>query len=139
LIPERSSVLAKRFPEITVLPGDAFEIEKGDGFDVVFQGTVFSSILDPKLRQSLAEKMKSLLRPGGIILWYDFTFDNPKNKNVTGIRKKEILENYGPWSKAEFYRVTLAPPLGRRIGPLYPLVNALFPFLRTHIAGCLKP
>jgi ubiquinone/menaquinone biosynthesis C-methylase UbiE len=48
-------------------------------FDLVMQFTVFSSILDPQLRQRVASEMMRVLKTGGHILWYDFY----KTRNAT--------------------------------------------------------
>ncbi len=68
-------------------------------------------------------------------LWYDFTFDNPRNPDVRGVplsRVRALL----PEARIAARRVTLAPPLARtvcRFHPsLYTLLNVL-PLLRTHL------
>src|SRR4051794_16871054 len=50
--------------------------------DVVYQSTVFTSLLDDDYQQRLADIMWRWLRPGGGILWYDFTMNNPRNPDV---------------------------------------------------------
>ena len=47
--------------------------------DIVYQATVFSSLLDDGFQQQLADVMWKWVRPGGGILWYDFVIDNPRN------------------------------------------------------------
>ena len=74
----------------------------------------------------------------GIILWYDFVYDNPFNKDVKGINKKEIKSLFPMASKYIFYKTTLAPPIGRRIKKFYNFFNILFPFLRTHTIAVIK-
>jgi len=66
-------------------------------FDLVLQYTALSSILDPQIRQRVAQEMLRVLRspdpalgkPGGIILSYDFWL-NPTNPQTRGIRPAEI-------------------------------------------------
>jgi hypothetical protein len=74
-------------------------------------------------------------RPGGGVLWYDFTVDNPRNPDVRGMPPARIRALF-PEARLESRRVTLAPPLARavcRLHPgLYTLCNALPP-LRTHL------
>jgi hypothetical protein len=53
--------------------------------DLVLQSTVFSSLLDDAFQQRLAEAMWRWLKPGGAVLWYDFTVDNPRNPDVRGV------------------------------------------------------
>jgi SAM-dependent methyltransferase len=134
LLPDRFEIIRSTFPMIKTFKGDACDIEinKNEEFDIVFQSTVFTSILDIDFKIKLADKMWSLLKTTGIILWYDFTFDNPNNKDVKGIKKKEIRNLFHESGKIIFHRATLAPPIGRRIKKFYPFVNIL-PLLRTHI------
>ena len=134
LLPDRFEIIRNIFPKIKTFKGDAcnIEINKDDTFDIVFQSTVFTSILDINFKIKLADKMWSLLKTGGIILWYDFSFNNPNNKDVKGIKKKEIEYLFHESGRIIFHRTTLAPPLGRRIKKLYPFIN-IFPFLRTHL------
>jgi SAM-dependent methyltransferase len=121
---------------VTLYPGDALDLPAADGsFDVVFQSLVFSSVLDPAFQQALAAKLWRLARPGGGVLWYDFTFDNPANPDVRGVRLARVRELF-PGARIAARRVTLAPPLSRRVTALHPALygvcNAL-PFLRTHL------
>jgi hypothetical protein len=60
--------------------------------------------------------MVRVLRPGGLIIWYDFWF-NPTNRQTQGIRPAEIRRLF-PHCTHTFYRLTLAPPLARRLVPL---------------------
>ena len=53
--------------------------------DLVLQSTVFSSLLDDAFQQRLADAMWRWLKPGGAVLWYDFTVDNPRNPDVRGV------------------------------------------------------
>ena len=134
LIPDRIKILRDTFPQVRIYEGDAMSLQFPgiDSFDVIFQSTVFTSLLDYNFKMGLAGKMWNLLKPGGMILWYDFAFDNPKNKDVKGIKKAEIRKLFPASKSIIFHKVTLAPPIGRRINKLYPLFN-VFPFLRTHI------
>lgn len=134
LIPERMDVLKKTFPLVTTLEGDASEIaiDEIEPFDVVFQSAVFTSLLDDMFKDRLAKKMWSLLKPGGIILWYDFTYNNPNNKDVKGIKKSEVRKLFPGAKTIRFNKVTLAPPLSRRVKKMYHFFN-LLPILRTHL------
>jgi hypothetical protein len=53
--------------------------------DLVLQSTVFSSLLDDAFQQRLADAMWRWLKPGGAVVWYDFTVDNPRNRDVRGV------------------------------------------------------
>ncbi len=130
-------VARKRLPaSVNLETGDALELDIAAGsLDVVYQSVVFSSILDDDFQEALAKKMWAWLKPGGALLWYDFIYNNPRNPDVRGISIKRVKELF-PQGRFHMQRVTLAPPIGRRVTQwhqgLYPALN-LFPFLRTHI------
>jgi hypothetical protein len=107
--------------------------ERVGQFDIIFQSTVFTSILDVDFRRKMANSMMRLLKENGVVLWYDFIYDNPSNPDVKGVGIQELKMLF-PELKWQIKRVTLAPPIGRRVKGAYPILNA-FPFLRTHIVA----
>jgi SAM-dependent methyltransferase len=137
LLPDRAEQARHVLPQaVRLFPGDASKLPFDQAsFDVVYQSTVFSSILDDSLQCRIADAMWRWVRPGGGVLWYDFTFNNPSNPDVRGVPLLRIRQLF-PNGEFQFRRVTLAPPISRpvcRIHPLlYPAFNAL-PFLRTHL------
>jgi SAM-dependent methyltransferase len=140
LLPERAAAARRRLPsEVRILEGDATTLDLGaQRFDLVLQATVFSSILDDAFQQRLAAAMWRALRPGGAVVWYDFTVDNPRNRDVRGVPLARVRALF-PAAAIEARRVTLAPPLARAAPRLYRLLNALPP-LRTHLLAWLaKP
>ena len=129
-------------PGVTVLDGDIAALEFPDAsFDLVIQSTVFSSILDPERRRRTAAEMRRVLRPDGLILWYDLAMDNPRNPNVRGVSRAGISSLF-PGCRVLAERITLAPPIARALAPHAPwactLLNA-FPFLRTHLLSAIRP
>jgi SAM-dependent methyltransferase len=124
--------------EKVCIQGDALQLPYKEEFDVVLQSTVFTSILDDSFRKALADKMLDMLKPGGIILSYDFTYNNPNNRDVRRLTKKEIENLFSGCRDIQFQKVTLAPPVARRVGKLYNLVNFIFPALRTHLIAAIK-
>lgn len=138
LLEERGEKLKENLPLSEVMIGDACELEYENKFDIVFQSTVFTSILDENFKKKLANKMWSMTKESGIVLWYDFKYDNPNNKDVKGIGKSEIKQLFPQSTNIKFYNVTLAPPIGRRIGRAYNFINSLFPFLRTHLIAVIE-
>lgn len=137
LLEDRVEELKKNHPDITIYPGNALDIDHALQFDVVFQSTVFTSILDTDFRRKLADKMWELTKPGGIILWYDFIYDNPKNPDVKKVSVKELKSLFPQGEFIFEKKVTLAPPIGRRIGKFYKIFN-IFPFLRTHYIAVIN-
>src|SRR5262249_40854765 len=86
-------------------------------FDIVLQSTVFTSVLDAPLKQRIASEMLRVVRGDGLILWYDFTLNNPFNRDVSGVKMREIRTLF-PGCRLDLRRVSLAPPLLRGIAPV---------------------
>ena len=105
-------------------------------FDVILFSTVLSSILDEDFQVECLKRSYKLLKPKGIVLLYDFQFDNPWNKDVKGINLKKLKQAI-PWSYTVFSRVTLCPPLARKLEFSPFLIRALTTckFLNTHVIG----
>ncbi len=136
LLAERIKAIRENYTEYTLFEGDFLKIEFQQNYDYVFQSTVFSSILDEDTRKAIANKMWALLKPGGYILWYDFVYNNPNNDQVRKVTAKEMRTLFPGAAHTEVQKITLAPPIGRRVGKLYSLFN--LPFLRTHILALLQ-
>lgn len=142
LIPERVEKARTILPAAsTIRIGSASHIDAEDqSVDIVYQSLVFSSILDPALRESVAREMWRVCKPGGGVLWYDFTYNNPKNPSVVGIPMKMVRELF-PDADISYRRVTLAPPIARVVSrihcALYSVVGAV-PLLRTHVVAWLS-
>jgi ubiquinone/menaquinone biosynthesis C-methylase UbiE len=127
-------------PHLRLVQGSAAALPFSDGaFDLVTQFTVFSSILDLGVQRRAAGEMLRVLRPGGLLLWYDFTV-NPANRDTRGIGAREVLALF-PGTRAEVRRTTLAPPLARLVAPRGWLLAGLLeslPPLRTHLLVALR-
>lgn len=135
----RAATLAPRHLGLSC--GTAVELPfRGASFDLVLQFTVFTSILDPAFRRRVADEMVRVLKPDGVVLWYDFCVGNPANPDVRAVKAAEIARLF-PGCSVSLRRVTLAPPLTRLVAPvswtLCALLN-LVPFLRTHYLGVIK-
>jgi ubiquinone/menaquinone biosynthesis C-methylase UbiE len=138
---DRIATARRRLPQADFRVGSASQLPWPDqSFDLVSQFTVFTSILDPALKQAIAAEMLRVLKPGGAVLWFDFRVNNPANPHVRGIPAREIRSLFAG-CHVELASALLAPPLGRRIaGWSWPLAELLhsFPFLRTHYAGLIR-
>jgi SAM-dependent methyltransferase len=180
LLEERVEAARRRLPEAELRVADARSLPYPDeSFDVVLAFTVFSSILELEIARQVAREMCRVIKPGGVVVHYDFQYNNPWNPNVRGVKRAEV-EGYfdgfrGSWkrqhNKAEsrkqpgeikgrfhgpgkaeiepeidgfhggWKRLTLFPPLARRLGILTPVaypVLAALPLLRTHLMGVLR-
>jgi ubiquinone/menaquinone biosynthesis C-methylase UbiE len=142
LLEQRISLARQRLPAAVSLEAAEASQFTGNaaGYDLVFQSMLFSSVLDRDLRRRIAANMWRMVKPGGGVLWYDFTWDNPRNPDVRGVRVSEIRELF-PQGKVDVHRVTLAPPLARVISRHWPSgygVFNLMPFLRTHVIAWIS-
>lgn len=122
--------------------GSAAQLPWDSGaFALVLQATMLSSVLEPQVRRQIAAEMRRVLQPGGVILWYDFHINNPRNPAVRGIPRREIRALF-PDCTLHLRRVTLAPPLARWVAPRSRLMASLLgavPLLRTHYLAVLRP
>jgi len=137
LIPQRAlSARNRTSSQVKIIEGDALNLQFDDNsFDIVYQSMVFSSILDFQFQKELALKMWNLTKVGGGILWYDFIYNNPVNNDVQGIPFKKIRALF-PVSEILKYKISLAPPIARRVSRVhfrfYDIFNSVR-FLRTHL------
>ena len=141
LVPERVEESAARLPGADIRRADASSLPFEDGaFDIVLQSMMFSSILDEGVRRAAAAEMARVLAPGGLVLWYDFFVDNPRNREVRGMRRSEVADLFPAFS-LRWKRATLAPPLVRILAPrAWPLASALqtLGVLDTHAVAVLQ-
>jgi SAM-dependent methyltransferase len=139
LLSHRVAEAKKRCPEaVQVQCGSAAELAfPNNTFDVVLQFTVFTSVLDSGMKQQIASEMLRVVKSDGLILWYDYSVNNPWNSNVRGVKKQEISQLF-PGCRIQLQRVTLAPPLLRLLAPYSWLACYLLgkvPWLCTHYLG----
>jgi SAM-dependent methyltransferase len=137
LLPERIAQARAGLPaSVALFEGDATQLDLVPAsFDIVFVSTVFSSLLDDAFQQRLAEAMWRWVKPGGGVLWYDFTVNNPRNADVRGVPLRRVQALF-PQGRVQAERVTLAPPIARVVTRLHPSFYTacnLVPWLRSHL------
>lgn len=111
-----------------------------DFFDLALQATVFTSVLDSEMKKALASEIARVLKPGGYLCWYDFFINNPRNKDVRAVRKKEILELF-PGFRVHLERLSVALPVGRILNKISPLAYhaaSATKVFSTHYLGLLE-
>lgn len=129
LLHDRLVEARRRLPLSGVSCADSQHLPFPDrSFDLVLQYTAFSSVLDERIKQQMAADMLNVLRPDGAILWYDFWL-NPTNPQTRGIQPAEIRQLFAG-CRVALHRVTLAPPIARRLVPLSWGAAALLESLR---------
>jgi SAM-dependent methyltransferase len=142
LLPDRLAEARRLCPEaVSVEYGNAAMLTFLDAtFDIVLQSTVFTSVLDPRVKQQMASEMLRVVKADGLILWYDYHVNNPLNPDVRGVKKQEIRRLF-PGCRIELQRITLAPPLVRLLAPYSWLachVLGKIPWLCTHYIGLIQ-
>ncbi len=114
LLPARLNQARASYPSFPLVNADGQSMPfPARSFDLIFQFTAFSSILDGGVKRNAARDMLRVLRPSGLILWYDFFF-NPVNPQTRGIHLSEIHHLF-PDCHFTTKRVTLAPPVTRAL------------------------
>jgi SAM-dependent methyltransferase len=121
--------------------GNAARLDFADQrFDIVLQATVFTSIRDFSVKQQIAAEMLRVLKQRGIVLWYDFYVDHPRNHDVRGVKSREIAQLF-PGCEIALEKIILAPPVLRRLAPYTWLgcyLLSAIPWLCTHYLGTIR-
>lgn len=110
---------------------------RDSAFDMAFAFTAFSAMRDADVRRRAASQAMRVLRPGGLLIVYDFWI-NPLNPRVRPLRPAELRALFAP-RPVEIERVTLAPPIVRLLSGRPALCAPLerLPFLRTHLLAAV--
>jgi SAM-dependent methyltransferase len=126
LLEDRVEKANRVLPLGLVMQGDATRLEAAVGsYDIVFQSVVFSSLLDDAFQRELATRMWSWVKPGGGVLWYDFVYNNPGNPDVRGVPLGQVRALF-PLGRFTVRKITLAPPIARRVCRIHPRLYSVF-------------
>jgi ubiquinone/menaquinone biosynthesis C-methylase UbiE len=142
LLPERVERARELTPGARVELGDARELPFADASqDLVLAFTMLTSVLDARARRKVASEMARVVKPGGVVLVYDF-WTNPTNRDVRPVRRAQLRELF-PGRPIAFRGTTLAPPLLRALirlpgGWFASTVLEMLPFLRTHYVAAIR-
>ncbi|MBV7539618.1 bifunctional 2-polyprenyl-6-hydroxyphenol methylase/3-demethylubiquinol 3-O-methyltransferase UbiG [Acidovorax sp. sic0104] len=142
LLPARAALARSLLPQdVTLLEEDAVHANVSPASqDAVLAFTLFSSLLDMAFRRQMAQTVWGWVAPGGGVLVYDFVVDNPRNPDVRRVPLQELQDLF-PNAHLQSYRLTLAPPIARRLPAwmIAPASQLLRP-LRTHrLTWVVKP
>jgi SAM-dependent methyltransferase len=126
---------------VTIDCANAAELRfPSQSFDIVLQARVFTSILDENTKRAIADEMLRVVRPTGIILWYDSLVTHPGNPYVRPASKSEIRRLF-PGCSLDLHRISLASPLIRLLAPrAWGICSMLsrFPLFCTHYLGAIS-
>ena len=142
LLPERVSAAHKALPHLPLAVADGQCLPYPAGaFDLVLAFTVFTSILDERIKQAMAhDLLRVVSKPRGTILWYDYWL-NPTNRQTRGVAPAEIRDLF-PGCTYTFRRITLAPPIARRLVPISQSAASLLEklkLLNSHYLVAIRP
>jgi ubiquinone/menaquinone biosynthesis C-methylase UbiE len=129
-------------PNATLLVGSAGQLPFPDrSFDIVTQFTVFTSILDETMRHAVAAEIQRVLTPAGAVLWYDFRYPSPRNRDVRPVGLREVRMLFPGWT-ADVVTTTLLPPVARSLAKLSfracSFIESALPPLRSHYLVLLR-
>ncbi|MGH8546950.1 MAG: class I SAM-dependent methyltransferase [Gammaproteobacteria bacterium] len=142
VLPDRVAEAIRLCPgEMRIQRSNAANLEfSSEQFDVVVQSTVFTSVLESQIKRQIASEMLRVVKPGGLIFWYDYHVNNPRNPDVRGVKRREIYGLF-PNCRIQLQRITLAPPIARLVAP-YSWLLCYFmqkiPLLCTHYIGVIR-
>ena len=141
LLPDRLNFASNRLPDSNIINADGQSLPfKSNSFDLVLQYTAISSVLEPELRRNIFDDMLRVLKPDGLILSYDFWL-NPTNKQTRGLGLNEIRSSF-PNCHLDYKKITLAPPIARRLVPISWLLSAFLEkssIFNTHYLVTIRP
>lgn len=125
-----------RHPWLRALAGNGTKLPFRDAtFDVVYQSTVISSVLDSARRTAILREAGRVLRSGGLLVSYDMRYPNPWNRHTRPLRASEVRSALPGW-QMNVTSLTGIPqiirPLSRISLSLCRLVEAV-PALRSHL------
>lgn len=141
LLFDRLVYASRKLPESSFANADGQSLAyPSDTFDLILQFTAISSILEADIRQQVFADMLRVLKPEGMILSYDFWL-NPTNKQTSGLSLSEIRSSF-PGCQIDYRKITLAPPIARRLVPISWLLSTFLEKLtifNTHYLVVIRP
>lgn len=120
LMPDRVEKGLAEYPYLTLKCGSADRLDWPDAsFDLVHQSMLLTSVLNDHLVAGIVAEMSRVTRPGGLMLWYDFVW-NPTNRAARGISLGALRRHFAGWRLVDRRRITVAPPVARRLCRISP-------------------
>jgi len=113
LLREYARMAGRSHVWLAALQADGARLPFRDGsFDVVYQSTMLSSVLDRDRRTRILDEVRRVLAPRGLFLSYDTRYPNPWNRNTRPVSSAEIRAAF-PGYRVGVNSTTLIPPLIR--------------------------
>jgi SAM-dependent methyltransferase len=141
LIGQYALLTRRAHPRMKAVVADATLLPFPDGsFDLVYQSTMLSSVLDAGRRTAILGEARRVLAPGGLFLSYDVRYPNPCNPNTRPLRARHLRLAFAGW-RLRIKSVTALPPLARLLAPASLLACRLVeavPALRSHLLAVAR-
>ena len=123
-------------PWMNTLVGDACSLPlPADRFDLVYQSTMLSSIIQPEWRERVFREVERVLVRGGLFLSYDTRYPNPWNPHTRPLGAGVFRRAFPDWPITG-QSTTAIPQLQRAVAPFSVTACRLLegvPFLRSHL------
>jgi len=122
LVEARVAAARARFAGVRWLSGDFLSTDVGGPFDVVLLLAVLTSVVNPEMKRRIVDKCFSLLRPGGILFFYDLMTrrESAGTKDYKMLTYEEVEGYFGGrrarWFKRDLLRADVAERVMRRAG-----------------------
>jgi ubiquinone/menaquinone biosynthesis C-methylase UbiE len=120
LVADRVAAARERLPATDIRLNDGPELPwASNTFEIATAVTVLSSIRDTPTRVRLLGEMRRVVRPGGVVIVYDFFVRNPRNPDVVPITGGWLASAIGPptgWLRLSPFLYAVAA--GARVHPL---------------------
>ena len=138
----RLNFASREAPGARLVHADGRAVPFADAsFDVVTQFTLFTSLLDPRARSAAAREMLRIVKPGGLVVWYDFFAPNPLNPRTRPVGRRELGDLFAGCA-IQMERITFAAPLARLIARVSPSAASAAnrsDYLATHYLALIEP
>ncbi len=131
----------KRFASVSLGSADATSLPCSDEeFDLVVVSTVLSSVLPENDRAEIGREIVRVMKPGGVVICYDFRYPSPGNATVRPVTVGELQGLFSEFTLTS-QTTTLLPPIARRLVPRMSRLAELLvrlPPLRSHFVAVAK-
>ena len=125
VVPDRVEQARIACPGVDIRLGSGGPLPFADAsFDIASASVVLSSILDDDVRRALCAEMLRVVRPGGLLLIYDFVIRNPRNPDVRPMPLGTLVADIGRPARGSIrlspliYAVALAEAVHPRVAGL---------------------
>lgn len=134
------------FPKLNLTNENASKLSfQNNFFHLSMESTMFVQLTNNKVRESIANEMIRIVKPGGYLLLLDWRYDKSGDKRFLSLNKRRLIKLFKIGTKTTFLFTVpgmLVPPVGRFLSsnfyPAYFLTSSLFPFLIGQVGYILK-